>query len=159
MKRRYGRSGNAARHCPIWSAVGCWLGRGLRVLFDDLVYWAGLLVGLAVFVAAWIVGPLAQLLTGRLHGQPPKPLPELPNPAELAADSVAAVGQHPWLVVIGQAVLVLVLAGLAAGLFWLAVRRVGEQSRRDDDEQRDSIATRELVWGQLRGLFRRRLGM
>src|SRR5258708_25218159 len=53
----------------------------------------------------------------------------------------------------------LVLAAMVTALvlvFWWTVRRFKGRTRRDDDETRENIATRALLWAQLRNLLNRR---
>jgi hypothetical protein len=53
-------------------------------------------------------------------------------------------------------VLALIVAGIVL-VFWWAVRRFSARARRNADETRENIATRALLWAQLKNLFRRRV--
>lgn len=131
----------------------------LRAVLDAVTY--GVVFVMAAFVAIIIaiVFPLMGALLSRA-GQPElqeiiefDPAGQAAEQAEKAvwlfADSPALAAGRQWLF------LLLVVAGLAL-LLWLSVRRLGRLSRKDSDEVRDSIATRELVLGQLRAFFQRR---
>jgi hypothetical protein len=117
----------------------------------------GVLVGVAlvVYVFLRVLEPLLSALT-RLIGPIVLPLLELPQPEEVAERGVEVIEQNPWLAAARDLTVVLVLLAAVGLVLWWAVRRFSRPPRREVDEQRESIATRELVWGQLRSLLRRR---
>jgi hypothetical protein len=76
--------------------------------------------------------------------------------AEQAPEAVAFFERHPVLNIVRQGALLAVIALVVGLLFWWAVRRLARPNRGDVDEQRESIASRQLLLEQLRNLLRRR---
>ena len=117
---------------------------------------------LAAFVAL-IIAVVFPILQGIMRfGMPRPPAEEVIefDPAGQAAEQAEQVVQlftdNPALAA-GRQVLFLLLLVVVVGLvLWWSVRRLGALSRKDSDELRDSVATRELLMKQLRALFRRR---
>ncbi|MGH2523018.1 MAG: DUF4129 domain-containing protein [Anaerolineales bacterium] len=83
-------------------------------------------------------------------------LPQLPPANEAAARAVEAFLNSAVVKFSSRTLVVLVILGVAAALFWLAVRRFLALPPQEVDETRESIISRELIWNQLRGLFARK---
>jgi hypothetical protein len=111
----------------------------------------------AVIIA--IVFPILQAIMKFGPPRPPDefiPFDPARGAAEQAQEAVKVFTDNPALAA-GRQVLFLLLLVVGVGLLlWWSVRRLGALNRKDSDEVRDSIATRELVLSQLRALFGRR---
>jgi hypothetical protein len=137
------------------------LGRALAAVLDTLTFALVFVLAAVVAVIIAIVFPIMQAILN--FGPPSSPDEFIPfDPARVAGDraeeAVKLFADNPALAA-GRQVLFLVLLAAGVGLLlWWSVRRLGSLNRKDSDEVRDSIATRELVLDQLRALFTRRLG-
>jgi hypothetical protein len=135
------------------------VGRVLAVLLDGLTFAVVFILAVVVAVIIAVVFPILQALLN--FGPPRAPDEFIPfDPARVAGDraeeAVKLFADNPALAA-GRQVLFLVLLAIGVGLLlWWSVRRLGTLNRKDGDEVRDSIATRELVLDQIRALFTRR---
>jgi hypothetical protein len=114
-----------------------------------------ILIGAMLVLVAWLMGPLLQRMAQAL-GENPFQFPTFPQIVEQAPQVEAFLDRYPVLNLLRQGLslgLLLVAVGL---VFWWAVRRLNRLRRSDADEERESIATRELLLQQLRSLLRRR---
>jgi hypothetical protein len=64
--------------------------------------------------------------------------------------------RYPILNVLRQGLTLVVIVLVVGVVFWAAMRRMARLRGGDADEQRESIASRSLLWRQLRDLLRRR---
>ncbi len=135
------------------------LGRATRGLLDGLTFVVAYALAVLAALVALIVFPIMQAL---LHfGRPgaPDEIIEFSNSGTVtdqADQAVQLFADNPGLAAARQIlffVLLLVVVGL---VLWWSVRRLGQLNRRDSDEVRDSIATPELLWGQLKQFLNRR---
>jgi hypothetical protein len=131
----------------------------LRAVLDAVTY--VVVFALAGFVALIIaiVFPLMRALMSRAGAPEPQEIIEFDavgSAAEQAEQAVQLFTDSPALAAGRQWLFLLVLVAVVAYLLWLSVRRLGRLNRKDGDEVRESIATRELVLGQLRAFFQRR---
>ena len=131
------------------------LASAVNLLVDGVTLVILILAGILAFVLAYLLTPLLRYLAEALR-QIDFHLPPLPNLQEASRQTLGFFAQHPTLNFARRGlVLGLIFAALAL-VFWWAVRRFRGRTRRDTDETRDSIATRELLWGQLKNVFKRR---
>jgi hypothetical protein len=112
-------------------------------------------LGAILVVVAWLLGPLLEQIALSL-GDNPFRLPSLPEIAEQAPQAIEFFERHPVLNFMRQGLVLAVLVAILGLVFWWAVRRMARLNRGDADEQRESIATRQLLLEQLRNLLRRR---
>ncbi|MCC7358157.1 MAG: DUF4129 domain-containing protein [Anaerolineales bacterium] len=114
-------------------------------------------IGTMVFFTAWLITPVIRALTGRLDSAFVfSPLPTL---EETGQQTLSFLEQHPMLNVARQGLSLLVVVMVIGLVFWFALQRFNRGGRRNLDEERDSIATRDLLLAQLRALlFRPRAG-
>jgi hypothetical protein len=115
-----------------------WMGGLARLLLSALEVLRGVLLRLSS-----LVGVILQLLSVRA------PINAVVQRLEAFIASPAVQGTGRWASFVGVLLLLAVV-------FWLAARRLGVFRTLDEDEQRDSILSGELLWAQLRQLFRRR---
>lgn len=131
----------------------------LRTILDALTFALAFVVAGFIALIIAIVFPIMQaLMNFGPPGIPDEVIEFDPGgtAAEQAQDIVELFAENPTLATGRQGlffVLLVIVVGLA---LWWSVRRLGALSRKDSDEVRDSIATRELVLAQLRALFSRR---
>jgi len=111
------------------------------------------LIGTLAFLAGWLLMPLLNGLTGRVNDPVENPL--LPSLEQAGRQTLDFFEQHPALNVARQGLALLLLALIVGLVFWWALRRLARLNRKNPDEVRDSIATRDLLLTQLRALFRR----
>jgi hypothetical protein len=131
------------------------LANAVTLVVDAVTITIVVLAGTLAFLLAWLLEPVFRYLAEAIS-QINFHLPALPNPQETSRQTLDFFARYPALnfarqgVVLGLMVAALVLA------FWWAVRRFSRRSRRDADETRESIATRELLLAQLKHLLQRR---
>ena len=131
------------------------LASALNFVVDEVTIGILIVTGIMVYLIASLLAPVIQYLAKaatsiNLH------LPMLAGLRPTAQQTLNFFAQHPALNFARRG---LVLAAMLAALvlvFWWAVRRFKGRTRRDDDETRENIATRELLWAQLRNLLNRR---
>ncbi len=111
------------------------------------------LIGTLAFLAAWLFALILAPLAGR--GGSPVPAPALPSLAEAGKQTLAFLDQHPVLNGARQGLSLILVAGVIGLVFWWAMQRFARLNRKQVDEERDSIATRDLLLSQLRALLRR----
>lgn len=111
------------------------------------------LIGTMVFLAAWLLTPLLSLLTGRISN--PFVFPEFPAFQEAGEQTLTFFERNPALNVARQGLSLAFVALLVGLVFWWALQRFARLNRKNVDEERDSIATRNLLLAQLRALLRR----
>ncbi len=111
------------------------------------------LIGTMVFLAAWLLTPLLAGLAGRVNN--PFNFPQFPSLEQTSEQTLSFFEQHPTLNLARQGVSLAVLALIVGLIFWWALRRFARAKRKNVDEMRDSIATRDLLLSQLRALLRR----
>jgi hypothetical protein len=105
-----------------------------------------LLMPIAEMIARALL-PILQSLTG-LNDLPKLSLP-IPTPEEIAAAAEQIARTPPFRII--EIIIVLAIAGL---IFLLAVRRFRLLANpNNDNEDRESILSRELLWSQLKALF------
>jgi hypothetical protein len=136
------------------------IGLALRALMDVVTF--AVVFVLAAFVAIMIavIFPIMAYLLRFQPGIPDEFIEMTPAEAAggIAQDAVQVFAENPALAA-GRQVLFVVLLAVGVGLIlWWSVRKLGRVNRRDSDEVRDSIATRELVWSQLKAFLNRRAG-
>ncbi|MEP7356523.1 MAG: DUF4129 domain-containing protein [Anaerolineales bacterium] len=112
-------------------------------------------VGTLVFLMTWLLQPLIARLAEALSGSPLR-LFAAPNWEQTAEVTQDYFDRYPVLNFVRQGLVLLAIAGGLALIFWWAVRRFNRLTRKDTDETRDSIATRDLLLEQLLNLFRRK---
>ena len=112
-------------------------------------------VGTLVFLMAWLLQPLMELLARGMQGSP---LSLFAPPQWQATTERTATffERYPILNTARQGLVLLAIAVGLALLFWWAVRRFNRLTRQDTDETRESIATRDLLIQQLLNLFHRK---
>ena len=114
-----------------------------------------LVIGSLFIVATWLLSPLIDLIA-RAFSQADVKLPPPPDVQKVLPQTVDFFASNPALDYARQGLLLIVILGLVVLVFWWAARRFSRIARRDVDETRESIATPELLFDQLRNLFRRR---
>jgi hypothetical protein len=112
-------------------------------------------VGTLVFLMAWLLQPLMELLAGVMHGTPLSMFAP-PQWQETTERTATFFERYPILNTARQGLVLLVIVVGLGLLFWWAVRRFNRLTRKDTDETRESIATRDLLIQQLLNLFRRK---
>jgi hypothetical protein len=115
-----------------------WMGGLARLLLGALEVLRGVLLRLS-----GLIGIILQFFSARGAAN------EAVRKLEEFIASPAVQGTGRWASFAG------VLMALAV-IFWLAARRLGLLRTLDEDEQRESILSGDLLWAQLRQLFRRR---
>jgi hypothetical protein len=134
------------------------LERLLAAVADALLIAFIAIVALIVVAAAWLLNPLLEQLALAL-GNSPLRIPTLPEVVEQAPETVALLERYPALNFARQGLTLLLIAAMLGLVLWLAVRRFIGLGRSDVDEQRESIASRQLLLAQLRALLRQRRGV
>jgi hypothetical protein len=136
-------------------ATFAWLNQAFQSLVNFITVAFIVYVGTLVFFMAWLLQPLFEQLARSLHGSP-LTLFAPPQWQETSERTANLFERYPFINTARQAlVLGLIGAGLAL-LFWWAVRRFNRLTRKDADETRESIASRDLLLEQLLRLFRRK---
>ena len=131
------------------------LASAVNLLVDGVTLLILILAGTLAFVLSYLLAPLLRYLAEALR-QINFQMPQMPNLQQANRQTLNFFAQHPVLNFARRGlVLGLILAALVL-TFWWAVRQFRARARRDSDETRDSIATRELLWAQLKNLFKRR---
>ena len=131
------------------------LANTINLIVDAVTIVFIVLAGSLAFLLAWLLEPVFRYLAEALR-QINFRLPTPPNLQEASKQTLDFFARYPTLNFARRG-LVLALIVLALALvFWWAVRRFTGRSRRDADETRESIATRELLLAQLRNLLHRR---
>jgi hypothetical protein len=129
---------------------------GLLVLIVDGVTIAiFVLAGSLAYLLAWLLAPVMRYLAEVIRDIN-FTLPPPPNVQQTTQQAQDFFARYPALNFARRGlVLALIVAGILL-VFWWAVRRFSGRVRRDADETRENIATRALLWAQLKNLFRRR---
>lgn len=133
--------------------------RLLRVVMDAVTFVVAYALAAVAALFALILFPILQALLNFGRPGTPDEVIEFSNAGTVtdqAQEAVQLFADNPALAAARQIVfLVLLVVGVGL-LLWWSVRRLGQLNRRDSDEVRESIATRELVWGQLKQFLNRR---
>jgi hypothetical protein len=111
------------------------------------------ILGSMVFLAAWVVTPFIRFFQGRVAN--PFQFPQLPTFEEAGKQTITFFDQHPVLNLARQGLSLIFLAVVVGVVFWWAFQRFTRTRGNNADEERDSIATRNLLLSQLRALLRR----
>jgi hypothetical protein len=136
-------------------AIFARLNQAFLVLVNFLTIAFVLYVGTLVFLMAWLLQPLMEQLARVMRGTPLS-LFAPPQWQATSERTAAFFDRFPILNTARQGLVLLAIAAGLALLFWWAVRRFNRLSRKDTDETRDNIATRDLLLRQLLNLFRRK---
>jgi hypothetical protein len=130
------------------------LANTINLIVDGVTIALILLAGALALLLAWLLEPVFRYLAEAIR-QINFRLPAPPNLQEASKQTLGFFERYPALNIARRG-LVLALIVLALVLvFWWAVRRFTGRSRRDADEIRESIATRELLLAQLKNLLHR----
>jgi hypothetical protein len=132
-----------------------WLNQAFQGLVGFITIAFVIYVGTLVFLMAWLLQPLIAQLADAF-GRNPFPLFTAPEWQETAQQTTDFFERYPALNIARQGLVLIAIAAGLALLFWWAVRRFNRLNRRDTDETRESIATRDLLLRQLLHLFRRK---
>ena len=127
----------------------------LNWLVDGVTIAIVILAGSLAFLLAWLLAPVFRYLAEAIQAIN-FTLPQLPNLQQTSQQTLDFFARYPALNFARRGLVLVAIVSLIALVFWWAVRRFASRARRDADETRESIATRELLWAQLRNLLRRR---
>ena len=126
----------------------------ITVVVDAVTIGVIVAFGFLVYLVATAMTPVLQALSSAI-GQVNLHLPSLPNFQQVSRQTLGFFERYPALNFARRGLVLGVIVGGLVLLIWWAVRRFTRRAGRDADETRESIATRELLWGQLRNLLRR----
>jgi hypothetical protein len=134
------------------------VGAALRAVLDVLTFALVFMLAIVVAAISVVVFPIMQFIMSLYRPEPQEQIEITPpQAAQVAAEeAVRLFADNPALAVARQVLFFVLLVAGVGLLLWWSVRRLNTFGRKDGDELRDSIATRELVWGQLKAFFGRR---
>ena len=130
----------------------------LNAVLDVVTFGLVFVFSAVIALVLAIIFPLMQAWLGDRTPGIPDEVIEM-SPAELGeftAEQAVEVFNNPSLASLRQILFVVLLAVVVGWALWWSVRRLNRLPRRDSDELRDSIATPELLWNQLKEFLKRR---
>jgi hypothetical protein len=131
------------------------LANAINLIVDGVTIAFIILAGSLAFLLAWVLAPVFRYLAEAIR-QINFRLPPPPNLQEASKQTLDFFARYPALNFARRGLVLAVIVVALALAFWWAVRRFTGRSRRDADETRENIATRELLLAQLKNLLRRR---
>ena len=130
------------------------LSAAANFVVDAVTITVVIIAGVITFVIAWLLEPVIEVLAHSI-GQINLHFPVLPNFQQATRNTLDFFIQYPALNFARRGlVLGVMLVGIVL-LFWWAVRRFTRRSAAEGDETRESIASPQLVLGQLKNLLHR----
>ena len=127
----------------------------LNVIVDGVTIGIVILAGTLAFLLAWLLAPLFRYLAEALKAIN-FTLPPAPNLQQTTQQTLSFFERYPALNFARRGLVLAVIVAAVVLVFWWAVRRFTGRARRDADETRENIATRELLLAQLKNLLHRR---
>ena len=130
----------------------------LNVIVDGVTIGIVILAGTLAFLLAWLLAPLFRYLAEALKAIN-FTLPPAPNLQQTTQQTLSFFERYPALNFARRGLVLAVIVAAMVLVFWWAVRRFTGRARRDADETRENIATRELLMAQLKICSAAAIGM